>query len=84
LILLDREDEMQIEQDRIVAKAKRSRQSRDRLATRFATLDGTPQERALLEPIGQQGDAADGVIARAWTMILAGQTDAACMLLRFE
>lgn len=65
LILLDRQDEMQIEQDRIDAKAKLYRQSRDRLATMFATLDGTPQERALLEQIGQQGDAADGFIARA-------------------
>ncbi|AIO56261.1 methyl-accepting chemotaxis (MCP) signaling domain protein [Burkholderia mallei] len=84
LILLDRQDEMQIEQDRIDAKAKLYRQSRDRLATMFATLDGTPQERALLEQIGQQGDAADGFIARARTMILAGQKDDAYKLLRFE
>ncbi|AVR28806.1 methyl-accepting chemotaxis protein [Burkholderia thailandensis] len=84
LILLDQQDEMQIELNRIDAQTKLYKESRDRLATMFATLDGTHEERTLLDQIGLQGDAADGFIARARAMILAGQKDDAYKLLRFE
>lgn len=86
LILLqaDQQDQIAIETTRFDKETQTYEDARSKLATMFQNPETSPEERALLEQIRQQGELALPLMMKAKELAMAGQREAAYHLLRSD
>jgi methyl-accepting chemotaxis protein len=86
LILLqaDQQDQIAIETARFDKETQTYEDARAKLATMFQNPQTTPEERALLEQIRQQGELSLPLMMKAKELAMAGQREAAYHVLRSD
>jgi len=86
LILLqaDQQDQIAIETTRFDKETQSYEDARAKLTTMFQNPETTPEERALLEQIRQQGDIALPLMMKGKELAMSGQREAAYHVLRFD
>jgi len=86
LILLqaDQQDQIAIETTRFDKETQTYEDARAKLATMFQNPQTTPEERALLDQIRQQGELSLPLMMKAKELALAGQREAAYHVLRAD
>lgn len=86
LILLqaDQQDQIAIETTRFDKETQSYEDARAKLTTMFQNPETTPEERALLEQLRQQGDIALPLMMKGKELAMSGQREAAYHVLRFD
>jgi methyl-accepting chemotaxis protein len=84
LLQADQQDQVETEKKRFDKETAAYEAARGKLTTMFASTTTTPEEKALLEQLGQQGELALPLMQKAKELALSGQRDAAYHLLRFD
>ncbi len=84
LLQADQQDQVQIETKRFDSETAAYEAARSKLTTMFAAPGASPEEKTLLQQLGQQGELALPLMQKAKEFALSGQRDAAYHLLRFD